>query len=89
MEYVELLDDEGVASGLTADEIRLVARRQLVGSIFATVVIAAAAGLMALRPVHPDAAVAASQKIILAQPSFVTSQGQRVASLKQHEIELP
>jgi hypothetical protein len=89
MENFELLDDEGVASGLTADEIRFVARRQLVGSIFASVVIAAAAGLMALRPVHPDSAVIASHRVTAAQPSFVTPQAQRVAFLKQHEIELP
>ena len=59
--------------GLGADEMRSVARRQLAGSIAVAVVIAAFAGLMAVRPVHREAQYAAAHKSsVIQKPVFVT-----------------
>jgi hypothetical protein len=90
MEHVELFDNYGVAFDLAVDEIQSVARRQLVGSFVVAVVTAVAAAFMALTPVHYDAAVATAHNIaVTQQPVFVAPPGRRVASLRQHELELP
>jgi hypothetical protein len=87
MENVEHFEGE---SGLGEDQLQVAARRQLVASLIVALVIAAFAGLVALRPAYREAAAVAPHKLAsIQQPSFVTPPGAHVAALKQREIELP
>lgn len=57
---------------IDSEEIQSMARRQVVGSLVAAVVIAVAFGLAALRPAYRVAAHAAPHRIAVIQPpSFV------------------
>jgi hypothetical protein len=49
--------------GLSDAEIRWVGRRQLIGSLFVGAVLAAAAGLLMVRPAHLDTAQSASSRM--------------------------
>jgi hypothetical protein len=90
MSNIERMQDEDMAFGLTDNEIQTTARRQFVASVAVALVIAAAAGLMALGPARRDNAEAVQHKFALVrQPAFVTPPGERVASAKRYEIELP
>jgi hypothetical protein len=65
---------EGAA--LTVDDLRLVARRQLVGSIVVALLITAIAGLAALKPTHKEVASAPTHAFpIVRQPTFATGHG--------------
>ena len=87
MENVEHFEGE---SGLGENELQAAARRQLVASLIVALVIAAFAGLVALRPAYRETAADAPHKLAaIQQPSFVTPLGQRVAGVVQHGIELP
>lgn len=69
--------------GLSVDEVRAVARRQLAGSVAAACLIVAAATLAALRPVHHEALYAASHSFPVAQqPAFATPPHHRLAAVK-------
>jgi hypothetical protein len=61
MENIENFEEDGVALGLGAAEIRSVARRQLVGSTVAAVLIVVVATLTALRPAYRETADIAAQ----------------------------
>jgi hypothetical protein len=88
MENLEYLDGEDLA--VPSDgEVRSTARRQLVGSFVAIVLVAVIASATALRPASHDVADAASHNSGIHQPSFATLPGQRVAAIARHEIELP
>jgi len=90
MSNIERMQDEDMAFGLADDEIPTTARRQLVASAAVAVVIALAAGLMALGPARRDNAEVVQHKFALVrQPAFVTSPDQRIASAKHYEFELP
>jgi len=90
VESVERLEEEGIGFGLSGTEVQSVARRQLIASIIVAIVIAAAAGLIALRPAYHDAASVGPHRFAGAQqPSFATPPAQRVAGLRRHGIELP
>lgn len=89
MEDVQYLDDE-ITPGLSVGEVQSVARRQLAGSIVVAIMIAAVAGLTALKPASQDRAdVGLLRSAAVQQPSFVTEPGQRVAALVRHGVELP
>jgi hypothetical protein len=76
--------------GASLDEIPSVARRQLAGSLVVAALIAAAAALMAVRPVHNDiAALAPRKSAAIHPPSFVAPPAQHMVSAKQGGIELP
>jgi hypothetical protein len=86
----QLVEDEDTAFGLGDEEIQATAKRQFVASLAVALVIAAAAGLMALGPVRHDRADAMQHKFALVrQPAFVISPAQQVASTKRYEVELP
>jgi hypothetical protein len=90
MENVERLEEDSIGFGLSAAEVQSAVQRQLIGSIVAAVVIAVAAGLVAIRPAYRDTANVAPHKSVGAQqPSFVTPSGQRVVGLRQHGREFP
>jgi hypothetical protein len=90
MENAERLEEEGIGFGLTAAEVQSAVRRQLIGSIVVAVVIAVAAGLVAIRPAYHDTVNVAPHKSAGAQqPSFVPPSGQRVVGLRQHGREFP
>jgi hypothetical protein len=90
MSNIERMQDEDLAFGLADNEIKATAGRQLVASLAVGLVIAAAAGLMALGPGRHDNSEPVQHKFALVrQPTFVTPPGQRVASAKRYEIELP
>jgi hypothetical protein len=90
MENIENFEEDGVALGLGAAEIRSVARRQLVGSTVAAVLIVVVATLTALRPAYRETADIAPHKLAgIQRPSFVMPQGAHVADLTRRDIELP
>ena len=90
MDEVEILHSENAGLGLAVEDVPSVARRQLIGSLVAAAVIAAIAVATAFRPAYQDAAGLASHKVAgVQQASFATSAGQRVATIRRHEIELP
>jgi hypothetical protein len=90
MDEVEILHSENAGLGLAVEDVPSVARRQLIGSLVAAAVIAAIAGATAFRPAHQDVAGLASHKSTgVQQATFATYGGERVATIKRHEIELP
>jgi hypothetical protein len=90
MQNVERLEGNDLGVGMSADEIRSVARRQFAASVVVAIVIALAAGLMALKPAYRDTADSAQHKYAgVQQPSFAAGPGQHIAGLKQNAIELP
>jgi hypothetical protein len=87
MENDELF--EARDAGLDAEGIRLVARRQLAGSIVVLAGFAVIAALLAMRPAaHEGAAVAVRQSPPIQQPLFVAPPGRRLAA-GPGAIELP
>jgi len=82
-------EDVIVGVGLSVAAMQSVARRQLIGSIVVGLLIAAAAGLAALRPAYRLATAAPTHGFALAQqPMFVTLADQRLAATKR-AIEVP
>jgi hypothetical protein len=89
MENVERLEEESIGFGLTTAEVQSAVRRQLIGSIVVAVMIAVAAGLVAISPVYHTINVAPHKSAGAEQPSFVTPSGQCVVGLRQHGREFP
>jgi hypothetical protein len=87
MSAVDYLEDEMVPIGLTRDEVRLVARRQLIASIAAAIVIVAGAAL--LIPAMHGVRMAERDGARVHQPSFASLPYQGAVSSKPSEIELP
>jgi hypothetical protein len=82
--------DGASAAAFGGDDIPTVARHQLVGSLVAIALIAAAASVTALRPVrHETAAVGRQSFAIVQKPSFVVPPGLRVAAIARRQIDLP
>jgi hypothetical protein len=87
MEKIDILNDD-VNSGL--EDVHSVMRRQFVASVVAALLIAAIAGMIAMRPVHHETAQIGAQRYAgIQQPTFVTAPSQRLASLTKRTIELP
>ena len=90
MGVANYLDDEEVTVGLTRDEIRLVARRQLVASLAAALVILAGAAVALLIPASHGAGQASAHRVAgVHQPTYSSLPYQGAVSTKQSEIELP
>jgi hypothetical protein len=71
---VEYDDDDEQGFALSVGELRSVARRQLIGSVAVAFVIAAVAGLMALKSGPNDGRYASAHNFpIVQQPTIVTS----------------
>ena len=88
MENARHFDDASTAR-FRGDDIPTVARHQLVGSLVAIALIAAAAGVTALRPVRHETADLGRQYFAIVQkPSFVVPPGPRVAVFARQESEL-
>jgi hypothetical protein len=87
MENNKTLDND-VSGGL--DDIHSVVRRQFAASVVAAVIIAAVAGVTALRPVHHETPPTAAQRYVtVQQPVFVANPSARLALLTKRPIELP
>jgi hypothetical protein len=90
MSEIDRLDDEDTALELTDSQIRWVARRQLIASLVMLAIIAAIAGLVAVRPGRVDTAAAVSNRLAgIQKPSFAPEPGNRLSALKQRPVELP
>jgi hypothetical protein len=90
MSNTEFAEDEEITIGLSAAEIKEVARRQLVASVAVAVVIAIGVGAALLMPASQDYAQANSHKLAtVQQPTFVVPQTAHVEPPKKHEVELP
>ena len=77
-------------TGLCAEEIRLVARRQLTGSIVVIALLACLGAVLAMMPAgHDGVATAAARSAPISAPQFAAPNSKRVAALKQWEIEIP
>jgi len=75
--------------GLSVASMQAVARRQLVGSVVVAMLIAAAAGLTAIRPGGShDTSRSAHDFADIQQPTFVTAPGAQMAAMK-HDFETP
>jgi hypothetical protein len=92
MSKTEFADDEEITIGLSAAEIKEVARRQLVASVAVAVVIAIGVGAAFLMPGSgsQDYAQATSHKVAtVQQPTFVVPQTAHVEPAKKHDVEVP
>jgi hypothetical protein len=90
MSAIEFYDDGEVATGLTREEIRLIARRQFTASVAAAIVIFVAAISVAMTPASRDMAQTSQKRsVAVQQPTYVSPLDQGVASARQGEIELP
>lgn len=75
--------------GLSFGAMRSVARRQLIGSIVVALIITAAVGMVALRPVNSnETTVLRHSFAIIQQPTFVVLPNQRIAATKR-EMGVP
>jgi hypothetical protein len=84
------ISDETITLDLNSLDMRLVARRQLIGAMLALILISLAGGLTTLRPAYRNAATVALHRIaLIQQPIFADQAAQRIASAKPHDIELP
>lgn len=89
MDDMELGDHE-TDRALSDGEIRWVARRQLAGSLVVACIIAAIAGLIAVRPTHVDTADRSTTRIAgVRQPSLAVEPGHELAGVVQHPNQLP
>jgi hypothetical protein len=90
MSAIEFYADDEVSTGLTRDEIRVVAKRQFIASIAAAIVVLAGAFSVAILPASRDVAQTAQKRIVsVQQPIYASPLDQGVASARQGEIELP
>ena len=90
MGVANYLDDEEVTVGLTRDEIRLVARRQLVASLAAALVILAGAALAVLIPAsHGDVRAAAHRVAGVHQPTLSSLPYQAPCRLSNLRLSFP
>lgn len=90
MSETEFSEDQEVTIGLSAAEIKEVARRQFVASIAVAVVIAIGFGVAMLMPTTHDYAQLAPHKLAaVQQPTVAVPQTARVETTKKHELELP
>ena len=86
---VEYGDDADEGFALSVGELRSVARRQLIGSVAVAFVIAAVAGMMALRPTSHDGRYASAHNFpIVQQPTIVTST-EHLAATVNRATEVP
>jgi hypothetical protein len=77
-------------TSLCAEEIRLVARRQLTGSIVVVASLAWLGAVVAMMPAGRDgAAAAAARSAPITAPQFAAPNTKRVAAFRQWEIEIP
>ena len=77
-------------TGLCAEEIRLVARRQLTGSIVVIALLTWLGAVLAMMPAGPGGVAAASARSTPIPAAQLAAPGtKRVAALKQWEIEIP
>jgi hypothetical protein len=89
MEDQEQFDDRD-APGLSIKEIQWLAGRQFVGSLVVAVLIAAAALVTAMRPIHHDVAdLAPPERASIRPPAFVVAPGQHLAAVRRGRAELP
>jgi hypothetical protein len=89
MKKIDRGEDDETISGLYTD-IQWVARRQLIGSTLAALVIATAACLAQMRPVHMDASAVAQHQFTVLQPtSSAIGPVVREASAVRRGGELP
>jgi hypothetical protein len=90
MSETEFSEDQEVTIGLSAAEIKEVARRQFVASIAVAIVIAVGVGVAMLMPATRDYAQLAPHKLAsVQQPIVAVPQTARVETTKKHELELP
>jgi hypothetical protein len=90
MSAIEFYDDGEISTGLTRNEIRLIAKRQFTASIAAAIVVVAAALAAAMMPASHDVAQTSQKRIVAVQkPTYASPLDQGVASARQGEIELP
>jgi hypothetical protein len=90
MSNAEYFDGEEMGAGATRDEIRVSARRQLIASIAAAIVIGVAALASAFAPQSRNYTQAPTIRAAgVQQPVFAASSTQRVAAAKQYDVELP
>ena len=91
MSETEFSEDQEVTIGLSAAEIKEVAKRQFVASIAVAIVIAIGVGAAMLMPASHDYAQLAPHKVAAAvqQPIFAVPQTARIETNKKHELELP
>jgi hypothetical protein len=86
---VEYDDDDEKGFALSVGELRSVARRQLIGSVAVAFVIAAVAGVMALKPAAHDGRYASAHNFpIVQQPTIVTST-EHLAATVNRAAEVP
>jgi hypothetical protein len=79
---LESLGDQW-ALGMSANDVRNVTRRQLIGSVVVAIGIAVFAGLTELRPAYSEPGAVATHPLAkIQQPTFVTLPEERVAALK-------
>jgi hypothetical protein len=89
MENQEQFDDRDTP-GLSIEEIQWMAGRQFVGSLVVAVLIAAAALVTAMRPIHHDAAdLSPHERASIRPPAFVAPPGQHLAAVRRGQAELP
>ncbi len=89
MSNTEFTDDEEVTIGLSAAEIKEVARRQLVASVAVAIVIIIGLGAAMMMPASHDYAQATPHKLAtVQQPTLAIPQTAR-AEQKKHEVEVP
>ena len=75
--------------GLSVGAVQSVARRQLIGSIVVALLIAAVAGIAALKPISSVATTAPAHGFaVIQQPTFMTLPDQRISATKRN-IEVP
>jgi|SRR5579883_1680759 len=73
---------------MTDSEASLVLRRQFIGSVAAAMIVAAIAGLAALRPAHEASAQGRPPFAAVQQPTFAAPQ-ERLVALKQNGSHAP
>ena len=90
MSETEYSEDQEITIGLSAAEIKEVAKRQFVASIAVAIVIAIGVGAAMLMPASRDYAQVAPHKVAaVQQPILAVPQTARIETNKKHELELP
>jgi hypothetical protein len=83
IETTDEFEDVG-GLGLSVGEVRSVARRQLIGSVVAAMVVAAAAGVMAVQAArHAEPYVTAHNFPVVQKPTLVTPPGRLTAAVNR------
>jgi hypothetical protein len=87
MDNEESFDSWDIAPGLGAEDIRWVARRQFAASIGTAMFIAAMATLVAISPIHHQAAAETPHRTLtIHTPSFLVPGQQRSVALTRRGI---